>query len=171
MWVSLKFSLLSTGMASSSPSPVFAALFSMVLFLGSGIGGAWLGRHMAPGSVVANLLGFLMLPMAFLVGMQLWMGAAILAWLVRLVFRRPRPPSTIMASMPREGAGETRSGAWVFVVVCPLFTLPAGLVTGWLSESYRILPVLGLYAAVGLLFGIAVWQLAKRGYIDLLEEA
>ncbi|MBK9580177.1 MAG: hypothetical protein IPK50_14520 [Fibrobacterota bacterium] len=158
-------------MANSSPSPLTGAFVSLCVFLGSGAFGGWFGTQMAPESTVATLVGLLMLPIAFMVGMQVWLGAAMIAWLFGWLFpKKTRPRS----APPGEGAGatrETRSGALVFAVVFPLFTIPAGMLTGWLSNEHSFLTVLALYTGLGMVFGAMVWQLAKHGYIEILEEA
>ena len=128
-------------MTHSSPSPVLGAFVSLGVFLGSGALGGWLGGQMAPGSTVATLVGLLMLPIAFMVGMQVWLGAAMIAWLFGWLFPKKMRPQS---APPGEGTGatrETRGGAFVFVVVYPLFTIPAGMLTGWLSNEHSFLTV------------------------------
>ncbi|HNY30423.1 MAG TPA: hypothetical protein PKO15_06015 [Fibrobacteria bacterium] len=157
-------------MATSSHSSLLGVFVTLGLFLGGGILGAMLGQWIAPDSTVAVLVGFAMLPVAFLVGMQLWLGAAMIAWLVRVLRSRSRS-SASLRSMPSKTSRGSHTGSFVFVPVFVVFTTPAGLLTGWLSDTVGFASVLAVYIGVGMVFGTVVWQLAKRGYVEFLEEA
>ena len=156
-------------MSTRSPSPVLAALVSAAVLFSSAFLGSALAERMAPDSSIAAILGFVMLPAAFLVGLQIWIGAAIIAFVFGRLSNNARCKRDRQPIKKREGCRETRAGAFVFAIICPLATAIAGFLTALLSNSHGFFTILGTYILVGGIFGVAVWILAKYGYIDPLD--
>ena len=156
-------------MSTRSPSPVLAALISAAILFSSTFLGSALAEQMAPDSRIAAILGFVMLPAAFLVGLQIWMGAAIIAFVFGRLSNSDRNRRDRRPPEHSEGRRETRAGAYVFAIICPMATTVAGFLTALLSDSHGFFTIIATYTLVGTIFGIAVWILAKYGYIELLE--
>jgi hypothetical protein len=136
-------------------------------FLGGPVIGLLLARAVAPDSFVAEAVGAFMLPLAFAGGMQLWLGAAIATAVVQLVRRVAsggpwRPSSEALVDVP--------PGAFAFVPVSTGAGMAGGLMVGFVSSSLPFLVCWQLYAAVGAAYGVAVWQLARAGYLPFPEQ-
>jgi hypothetical protein len=131
----------------------------VVLFLGGGVAGVTLAERLAPDSIVAAAAGMFALPLTFAVGLQLWLGTGLLLAIVhRLRGRR---------FMKQPGERLIPAGGFVFVPLAVAFNGAAGLVVAIAGSSIGWLATLLLYPALGVLYGIACWRLARGGYIPM----
>jgi hypothetical protein len=131
------------------------ALTFAVMFLGGAGAGLGLATWRAPGSFAAQVVGMFTFSLPFAIGMQWWLGTALLLALWGLVTKGPRTP------LP----GEVPGGAIVFVPVCAALVTTAGLLVGALATPRTIVATTALYLAVGVLYGVACWRLARSGYL------
>jgi hypothetical protein len=139
--------------------PVLGFIASLlVLFLGGGAIGSWLGDLLAPGSWVAQAVSFFALPVAFAAGLQAWYGVAIIG----MVFRLLRWSVTAGAPPPT-----TRGipGGFVFVPISSTAGIIAGLITGLVSPTHSTLFVVLVYWCVGTAHGLSAWLLARAGWL------
>lgn len=135
----------------------------VALFGGAGIG-ILLANWAAPGSHLALILGFLLLPAALGAGFHAWLGLAVIISAPRMIGRIARP-----SSPPAPQEDVTPPGAWSFLLVGSCFGLLGGAVTGLFFSS-----VSGLYStlafwAAGTAYGGALWRLARAGYLPFPE--
>jgi hypothetical protein len=159
---------MTTGRAPSQRS--LGCLVTSALFMGAPIPGLVLSQSLAPSSGVAGLVSFVMFPLAFVLGAHLWLGFVLLAALWRLVgkfvrwlARRPPRPDD---RPPTPAGPQVPPGSFVFVPVSVGLSGLAGVCVGFLSPAGFILTV-GAYVFLGMLYGVAVWLLARAGYVDV----
>ena len=143
--------------AESRPSVWLQVFALIVLFLGGGIAGAVLTQWLAPGSIVAAFFGLFSFPLAFVFGMQSWVGLAIGIALWRTATRGPLTPAQRRTEVP--------AGSFVFVPIAVTLVGAAGLLIGLLGSSLGVLATFGLYVLLGLAYGTACWLCARAGYL------
>ena len=136
-------------------------------------GGALLGEtlslSLAPGSTFASFVSFAMLPLAFVLGIHLWVGLALvkaLWWLagrfVQWIRRRHSVPGD---ARPSPVEPYVPPGSFVFVPVSVGLAGLAGVCVGLVSRVGFILTV-STYVFIGALYGASAWLLARAGYVD-----
>ncbi|MDF2771408.1 MAG: hypothetical protein K0S86_902 [Geminicoccaceae bacterium] len=147
------------------PSALALIASLVVLFLGAGVIGVTLAETFAPDSFLAAFVGLFALPLAFGLGIQLWMGVALFrAILVLLGARR------------RSGAWVRRSptgpipGTWVFLPISSAAGAIAGMIVGLLSSAYSGWLAWLVFWTVGTLHGLTARRLARAGYLMPPEE-
>lgn len=135
----------------------------MALFGGAGIG-FLLATWLAPGSHLALIFGFLLLPAVLIVGFHTWLGFAVLLLTLHLVRRlgRPSPP-------PAPRGHVIPPGAWSFIPVGSCLGLLGGALAGLLFSSGSALHAALAWWAVGTAYGGALWHLARAGYLPFPE--
>jgi hypothetical protein len=153
-----------------SPQFMERALVTGGLFMGGPAVGLVLSQALAPGSAFASFVSFAMLPLAFVVGMHLWIGVALLkglAWLVRRlvqwITRRHRRPEEDVR--PSGAEPKVIPGSFVFVPVSAGMAGLTGVCAGLVSRA-GFIPTVSAYLTVGMLYGVATWLLARAGYVD-----
>ena len=136
---------------------MIAALFG--LFLGGGAIGLALASTFAPGSMVANMVSFAALPLAFAVGLQMWYGLALVHAVFRLLVMR-------RSSQPKKRARPSGlAGSFVFLPLSSAAGATAGAVVGLLSTARSGLLAWLVYWAVGTIHGMLAWRLARAGVL------
>lgn len=156
-----------------SPDKLPSAWLTLPIFFGLFFGGGYLGmqvsRAVAPGSGLAELVSFLALPAAFVIGIVAWAGAALPGAARR--FLRLLRKKQGLASAGDDGLKATiPPGTFAFVPAALFTCLPAGAIVGAVSASFGFGWVLFLYAALGLAYGAACWRLARTGYLPFPRE-
>jgi hypothetical protein len=131
-----------------------------LMFLGGGGLGLWLSVALAPDSWLATAAGMFSFPLAFVAGMQCWLGLALVLALWGLVRRGPRRPAT----------GEIPSGSIAFVPVSVACIGLAGVVIALCGSRLGAAATVGIYLLLGLAYGVACWQLARSGYLPFPTE-
>lgn len=131
----------------------------IVLFLGSGVGGALVAERLAPDSIVASAAGLFALPFTFAIGLQLWLGTGLLLAIVHRLRGRKFDKQPGERLIP--------GGAFVFVPLAVAFNGAAGLVVAIAGSSIGWVATLVLYVTLGALYGTACWRLARAGYIPM----
>jgi hypothetical protein len=139
------------------PSVWLQVLALIVLFLGGGIAGSGLTQWLAPDSILAAFFGLFAFPLAFMLGMQSWVGLAIGIALWRTATRGPLTPAQRRTEVP--------AGSFVFVPIAVTMVGGAGLLIGLLGSSLGVLATFGLYVLLGLGYGTACWLCARSGYL------
>jgi hypothetical protein len=138
------------------------------LFFGGGIGGIGLASFVAPDSIAGNFIGLLALPLAFIAGMNLWLGFALLTALLHGIRRLlSRAPGSVP---PLMGNRDVPPGAYSFVLAALATSAASGLVMAFLSTRLGFVATLALYLLVGLVYGMACWLLARSGFLPFGEE-
>jgi hypothetical protein len=154
----------SRGANTGGPLALIVAL--LVLFPGSGGAGVTLAQYLAPGSWIAEAVGLFALPLAFVWGLQLWIGTALLGAVVGLLLgrrsARDRPAPGEMLILP---------GSIVFLPLSSAAGLLAGIVIALLPATWSALLSIVAFWAIGTVHGLAAWQLAKRGVLVLPDSA
>lgn len=141
---------------------------TIALFLGGGIGGVALATYLAPDSIVANFVGLLALPFAFLTGMQFWLGFALFSALVygvRKLAGRVDESSSSVA-----GDRGVPPGSYSFLLTSLVVSVGAGVVMAIVATRLGFLATLLIYLLVGLAYGVTCWLLARSGYLPFPEE-
>jgi hypothetical protein len=151
-----------------NPYKPLSPWLTMPIFLGLFFGGGYLGIQvshvLAPDSGLAELVSFLTLPAAFVIGIVAWAGAAVPGAIRRLVLRSdPSAKETgSKAAIP--------PGSFAFVPAALMTSLAAGAVVGALSPRVGFGWVLCLYVGLGLGYGVGCWMLARTGYLQFPRE-
>jgi len=149
--------------ASRPRRPVWIqVLVLVVLFLGGGAAGVELSRRLAPQSFLAQFVGLFSFAVPFVVGMNLWLGSAIVVELWRRVAGR--------RAVIRASTSDVPAGSAAFVPVCGALVPIAGLLIGILGSSLGVLGTVALYLLLGLSYGTACWLFARLGYLPLPQE-
>lgn len=142
-------------------SPLGIAVTFFGLFIGGAAVGVWLARVLAPGSWWAEALSGFALPVAFAMGLQAWYGLALLGVvlrLLRLLFRSERSEARPFAQTPIPGA-------FAFLPIASGIGTAVGVLVGWLSATHSVWTVTPIYWAVGTLYGLLAWRLARAGFL------
>ncbi len=153
--------------ADGSPAPLALAGALIGLFLGGGLVGGALAAAFAPGSWLAEVVGFFALPLAFAAGLQAWYGLALLSLIPRVLVRlRGRA----RGGAPASSGGGARSGGGlpgssVFLPFSSVAGGVAGLLVGLLSATHPVWLVALAYWAVGTAHGALAWRLARAGLL------
>jgi hypothetical protein len=134
-----------------------------LLFLGGGSFGVWLAARLAPESILAQFVGLFSFSLSFAVGLQNWLGAAIVVEVIRLIQRRGR-------RLPPEERSATPPGSFVFVPTCAGMITGAGLLIGVFGSSLGVIGTTGLYLLLGLGYGVACWLFARAGYLPIPQD-
>jgi len=142
-------------------SPLIVAAAFFALFLGGAVVGVWLARVLAPGSWWAEALSAFALPVAFAMGLQAWYGLALLGVVLRLLSLLFRSDG----SEARPPASTPIPGAFAFLPIASAIGAAVGLLVGWLSATHSIWVVTPIYWAVGTLYGLLAWRLARAGFL------
>ncbi len=138
-------------------------LVLVLLFLGGGSFGVWLAVRLAPESILAQFVGLFSFSLSFAIGLQSWLGAALVVEVIRLIARRGRrlTPDERSAMPP---------GSFVFVPTCAGMITCAGLLIGVFGSSLGVIATTGLYLVLGLGYGVACWLFARAGYLPIPQE-
>lgn len=138
-------------------------LVLVLLFLGGGSFGVWLAGRLAPESILAQFVGLFSFSLPFAIGLQSWLGAAIVVELIRLIGRRGR-------RLPPEQRSATPPGSFVFVPICAGLVTCAGLLIGVFGSSLGVIATTALYMLLGSGYGVACWLFARAGYLPIPQE-
>jgi hypothetical protein len=141
------------------PLGIAAAFFG--LFIGGVVVGIALAELFAPGSLWARGLSAFALPVAFAMGLQAWYGLALLGVALRLLSLLLRRN----VSEARPPANTPIPGAFAFLPIASAAGAAVGLLVGWLSATHSIWVVTPIYWAVGTLYGLLAWRLARAGFL------
>jgi hypothetical protein len=137
---------------------LLAALFA--LFPGSAALGVTLAEWLAPGSWIAQIAGFFALPLAFITGLQMWVGVAIVGAIVRLLVSRRFPP--------RAAADDGRAGlpgSFIFFPISSAAGLLAGVIVALVPAAPSAVWAIVVFWLTGTLHGLVAWRLADRGVL------
>ena len=134
-----------------------------LLFLGGGAAGVGIARWLAPESWAAQFVGLFSFSLPFAIGMQAWLGTALVTEAWRTVTRRAR-------AADRSTHHDVPSGSFAFVPTCVLLVGVAGALIGILGSSLGVLATIALYLTLGLFYGIACWFSARHGYLPFPHE-
>lgn len=130
-------------------------------FLGGGIIGFVLTAALTPECSVIRLLGLCGLPLAFIIGAQLWLGYALLRGLAHVLGR---------GGLPRFARSDTiPPGSAAFVLSSTGVSLILGLLVAIAPSRLGLLPTLAVFVALGAGFGIACHLLARNGLLPVYD--
>lgn len=129
--------------------------------------GVQLGRGIAPGSEVAEVVGVLAFAIPFLGGLLLWLGTGVLAVALSalrslLRGRPPGPPGL------RPGDLLVPPGYRWFPVLAGVSSAAGGLLVAAASSATLLAALVG-YLGLGLAYGLALQTLAHHGYLPFPE--
>jgi hypothetical protein len=140
-----------------------------LLFLGGAVLGMSLAERLAPESFVAAFVGLFMLPLAFILGMQFWLGLALLGAIghgLRYLLGRARGST---ARLPRTASSTIPPGSVAFFPIAALSGGVGGLITASVASRAGFLAVVLTYSVIGMAYGLLCWQLARRGWLPFPE--
>lgn len=127
-----------------------------VLFFGGAAVGDWLARTFAPGSWLAEAVGFFALPVALALSLQTWYGLALFGMLARLVTGRLAAGPSRRAPLP---------GSIVFLIFSSLMGGSTGVLVGILSSTQPVWMVVLAFWTLGTVHGLVGWRLARAGVL------
>jgi hypothetical protein len=113
----------------------------------------------APGSIVANIVGFFALPLAFVTGLQAWYGLALFLALFQLVSRRASSSREIRVRPAVPG------GSFVFLPLSAGAGAIAGAILGLVSTTRSGWLAWLVYWVIGTIHGTIAWRLARAGVL------
>ena len=143
-------------------SPLLLLVILATVFFGAAALGAGLAALFAPDSQAATFVSFLLLPMALIAGFQAWLGLAIIilvpGFLIRLLTGN-RPPASV-----RNGEF-VPPGSVVFLPIASGLGFAGGAFVGLVSDAHAAWLVILVYWLAGTGYGLALWILARTGYL------
>jgi hypothetical protein len=147
----------------------------MAVTFGVFFGGAPLGmavaRVVAPGSDVAQIVSFLVLPLALVTGIQLWLGAAIVLLVPRFIRAVRRREWRSEVATPAAEIHAVPPGHAAFVVTGTAWGVVAGLVVGLVPSASSFPGAACAFAVLGLCYGLLTRALARRGLLPFPAES
>jgi hypothetical protein len=149
------------------PQPSTLAQFSSLLlaFIGGGVAGQALAYVFASDSGLASGLSWMMLPLSLVIGMQLWLGFAILSAVFSLI--RQLVVNKKLSKVSSQGPP---GGALAFIPVASCMSAVVGVIVSFVSSNESMLAVWTAYALTGVGYGVALWQLARKGFLPFPDE-
>jgi hypothetical protein len=160
-----------SGTPVARPSPWAQLVVTMVVFFGGAVAGTALAGFVAPGSDVAQFVAFLVLPLALGTGFQLWLGAALVLLLPRLVRAIRRREWRGDGETPIDDVHFVPPGHAAFVVTGAGWSLAAGVAIGLLPSATSFVGAAGAFAALGLGYGLLARALARAGLLPFPDES
>ena len=152
------------------PSAWAQVAATALVFFGGAAAGTTLAAYAAPGSTLAQVVAFLALPLALVTGFQLWLGAALLLLLPRLVRAIRRREWRPDVRTPPEEVLFVPPGHAVFVVTGAGWGSIAGLVVGLVPSAHSFLGAAGAFVALGVGYGLLTRELARAGLLPFPDE-
>lgn len=147
-------------MPSSPTSRRTVNFFSSAILLFSGsFGGTHLTAMVAPYSQLSGLVGFLMFPIAFVAGMQLWPWASSLAAKASLPSQQTRAAKT---STIRQRI----IGSLTFVLTSVLISIVSGLILTPPAMQVVVDPGYRILIPAGIIYGVICWIFIQLGYLQ-----
>lgn len=141
-------------------------LVSGTVFLSGPPLGTYLSKSVAPDSVIADFVGFSMLPFALITGLQLWGLCADLKAIYHWVMRLSKKSRGQSSKSYSEQSGSVPSGSFLLIVYFTAVTTLAGLITTAVSTVEGGLGTILLkYALLGMIYGSVCWSLVCCGYL------
>ena len=150
------------------PAALIVLALAVALFGGAGLG-LGLAHFMAPRSILADVVGFFLYPLAFALGWQAWIGLALMLSLPRLLRRMRRRDEPEDETEAHRTPAVVIPGAGIFVPIATGMGLAGGVLVGVVS-SWPLPVVLVTYTFGGLIYGLMLWWLANAGFLLWPEE-
>lgn len=148
-------------MSSSPPrKPTVNFFTSAILLFGGSFGGTHLTAIVAPYSQFNGLVGFLMFPIAFMAGMQLWPWVCSGLDQIRSLLKRAKQSKS---SAP-QGAQRIIS-SFTFVLTSIAASGIAGLILTPPSMQVVVDPGYRILIPAGAVYGVLCWVLIQLGYL------
>lgn len=147
--------------SSPTPKPTVNFFTSAILLFGGSFGGTHLTALIAPYSQFSGLVGFLMFPIAFIAGMQLWPWVGIVLDQAQSLLTRVK--------RSRQGASSRSSnviGSFAFVLTSIASSLLAGLILTPPAMQAVVDPGYKILMTAGTLYGALCWLLIQLGYLQ-----
>lgn len=127
------------------------------------LGGAWAGLLYVGGlsdGFIASSVGFLLAPLAFIASLTLFEGANVLTRAGRALRKR---------SLAAGDAVSAGKGSIVAVPICTVLGMLGGALVGVTSETLTPISAAIRLGAIGLVYGLILWQLLRTNLIAFPE--
>ncbi|NEQ50185.1 MAG: hypothetical protein F6K11_08650 [Leptolyngbya sp. SIO3F4] len=146
--------------SSPTPRPTVNFFTSAILLFGGSFSGTHLTALIAPYSQLHGLVGFLMFPIAFIAGMQLWpwVGTAISNTRLPLI-RKNIEQNSSQRSLDI-------ISSFSFVLTSLASSLLAGIILTPPAIQTAVDPSYEILVTAGSLYGILCWVLIQLGYLQ-----
>ncbi|MEM1239251.1 MAG: hypothetical protein AAGI45_05360 [Cyanobacteria bacterium P01_H01_bin.26] len=138
------------------PKPTVNFFTSSVLIFGGSFSGIHLTDLVAPYSQWSDPVGFLMFPIAFLTGMQLWPRVG------RLI----QSSSRLQPTKHPKKMTPVSGGAFIFLLTSVAASSLSGLIMTPPSMEAIVDPGYKTLIAAGILYGAICWSLSQLGYLQ-----
>lgn len=149
-------------------STAIQAVTLILMFIGGFAVGEVMAHSLTPDTPLGAALTFMMLPLSLCVGMTCWVGVTILAGVAALI-RRLAGGHGAPTGKPQRHV-TVLPGSFVFVPVTVGICTAAGIIAGILSPGMGVLAATAAHFVTGLLYGLALWQSARRGFLPFPEQ-
>ena len=145
--------------SSPPPKPTVNFFTSAILLFGGSFGGTHLTALAAPYSQWSGLVGFLMFPIAFVAGMQLWPRVSLLIEGCHSLFRRTQHTPTSKYS-------RRVTGSFTFILTSLATSAVACLILAPPSIHFELYPgCQKILIIAGAIYGAVCWVLIQLGYL------
>ncbi|MBT9313809.1 hypothetical protein [Leptothoe spongobia] len=147
---------------SSSPAPKSTVNFftSAILLFGGSFGGTHLTALVAPYSHLSGLVGFLMFPIAFISGMQLWPWAGMALDNIRTLVRQVK-----RSKQPKTRRSPEAISSFTFILTSVATSLLAGVILTPPAMQTVVEPGYKILITAGTIYGVICWILIQLGYL------
>jgi len=142
-------------------SALITFLIMASVFIGGGIIGLVLTVALTETGSVARLFGLCSLPLAFIIGAQLWLGYASVRIGAHLLKRGALPRFAKSGAIP--------PGSAAFVLTSTTISTFLGVVVALAPSRLRFLPTLAVFIGLGAGYGIVCHLLARNGFLPVYD--
>lgn len=147
--------------SSPAPRPTVNFFTSALLLFGGSFGGTHLTALVAPYSQLSGLVGFLMFPIAFISGMQLWPWAGIVLGNIQPLLKRAKH-----SKKPTSQRSSEVISSFTFVLTSIATSLLAGAILTPPAMQTVVDPGYKILITAGTLYGAICWILIQLGYLQ-----
>ncbi len=142
-------------------SALITFLIMASVFIGGGIIGLVLTVALTETGSVARLFGLCSLPLAFIIGAQLWPGYASVRIGAHLLKRGALPRFAKSGAIP--------PGSAAFVLTSTTISTFLGVVVALAPSRLGFLPTLAVFIGLGAGYGIVCHLLARNGFLPVYD--
>jgi hypothetical protein len=142
-------------------SALITFLIMASVFIGGGIIGLVLTVALTETGSVARLFGLCSLPLAFIIGAQLWLGYASVRIGAHLLKRGALPRFAKSGAIPL--------GSAAFVLISTTISTFLGVVVALAPSRLGFLPTLAVFIGLGAGYGIVCHLLARNGFLPVYD--